>query len=125
MWTADGAAVEDHPKSDIIRPVCSLPSVPAADIGPMALKLDRRTLLQTTAAAMAAPAVGALAPVAALAQQPPQEKQWRHGLSLFGDLRYAPGFKNFDGIRPACGIRQLPRRFFQRDIPFAQGSALA
>ncbi len=66
------------------------------------MKLDRRTLLQTTAAAMAAPAVGALAPVAALAQQPPQEKQWRHGLSLFGDLRYAPGFKNFDYVNPSA-----------------------
>jgi len=26
--------------------------------------------------------------------------QWRHGLSLFGDLRYPPGFKHFDYINP-------------------------
>ena len=27
-----------------------------------------------------------------------QEQKWRHGLSLFGDLKYQPGFKNFDYV---------------------------
>ncbi len=27
-----------------------------------------------------------------------QEKNWRHGLSLFGDLKYPSGFKNFDYV---------------------------
>ena len=26
--------------------------------------------------------------------------QWRHGLSLFGDLRYPPGFRHFDYVNP-------------------------
>jgi microcin C transport system substrate-binding protein len=33
---------------------------------------------------------------AAHAQQ--QEKKWRHGLSLYGELKYAPGFKQFDYV---------------------------
>jgi microcin C transport system substrate-binding protein len=33
------------------------------------------------------------------AQEPP-EKVWRHGLSLFGDLKYPPGFKQFDYVNP-------------------------
>ncbi len=27
-----------------------------------------------------------------------QDKQWRHGVSLFGDLKYPSGFKNFDYV---------------------------
>jgi len=27
-----------------------------------------------------------------------QEQKWRHGLSLFGELKYKPGFKNFDYV---------------------------
>ena len=40
----------------------------------------------------------------ALAQQEkgrePQEKIWRHGLSLFDELKYPPGFKHFDYVNP-------------------------
>jgi microcin C transport system substrate-binding protein len=28
------------------------------------------------------------------------ELQWRHGLSLFGDLKYPPGFRHFDYVNP-------------------------
>ena len=28
------------------------------------------------------------------------EKEWRHGLSLFGDLKYKPGFEHFDYVNP-------------------------
>ncbi|MGE0752560.1 MAG: extracellular solute-binding protein [Variibacter sp.] len=28
------------------------------------------------------------------------EPQWRHGVSLFGDLKYPPGFKHFDYVNP-------------------------
>jgi microcin C transport system substrate-binding protein len=28
------------------------------------------------------------------------EPQWRHGLSLFGDLKYPPGFRHFDYVNP-------------------------
>ena len=30
------------------------------------------------------------------------DKQWRHGLSLFGDLKYPAGFKHFDYVNPAA-----------------------
>jgi len=28
------------------------------------------------------------------------EREWRHGLSLFGDLKYKPGFEHFDYVNP-------------------------
>src|SRR6266581_1750333 len=28
------------------------------------------------------------------------ERKWRHGLSLFGELKYPPGFKHFDYVNP-------------------------
>jgi len=58
--------------------------------------LTRRTVLQQGAATLAAPAFVGLASAPALAQ----EKQWRHGLSLFGDLKYPPDFKHFDYVNP-------------------------
>jgi len=33
---------------------------------------------------------------------PPQAKNWRHGTSLFGDLKYAPNFKQFDYVNAAA-----------------------
>jgi microcin C transport system substrate-binding protein len=41
--------------------------------------------------------VAALAPPAAA-----EEEAWRHGLSLFGDLRYPAGFKHFDYVNPSA-----------------------
>lgn len=38
----------------------------------------------------------ALAPVQAFAQAP----EWRHGLSLFGDVKYPAGFRHFDYVNP-------------------------
>ena len=32
--------------------------------------------------------------------QPADEPAWRHGLSLFGDVKYPPGFKHFDYVNP-------------------------
>ncbi len=62
------------------------------------MKPTRRTVLQTSAALAASPALAALNPIAALAQ----EKKWHHGLSLFGELHYAAGFKNFEYVDPAA-----------------------
>jgi microcin C transport system substrate-binding protein len=31
-----------------------------------------------------------------------QEKNWRHGVSLFGDVKYPPGFKQFDYVNAAA-----------------------
>ncbi len=80
------------------------------------MKLTRRSLLRATAATLATPALrplglGAIgaAPLATAALA--QEKKWRHGLSLFGDVKYPEGFKQFDYVNPAApqggGVRQI------------------
>jgi len=61
--------------------------------------LNRRSLLKSTALALAAP--GLPLPswlTAAQAQDRNQDRKWRHGLSLFGDLKYPEGFKQFDYV---------------------------
>ncbi len=65
------------------------------------MKLTRHSLMRGTAAALAAPALGTLGAVPAgpaAAQGTSQDKKWKHGLSLFGDLKYPEGFKNFDYV---------------------------
>jgi microcin C transport system substrate-binding protein len=64
------------------------------------MRLTRRLVLKSGAAALVAPATSALdgliKPQAAFAQ----ERAWKHGLSLFGDLKYPSGFKHFDYVNP-------------------------
>jgi microcin C transport system substrate-binding protein len=55
--------------------------------------IDRRTLLQLTAAAGAAGL-----PFSTPGSAHAQTAGWRHGLSLFGDLKYPTGFENFDYV---------------------------
>ncbi|MEO9873353.1 MAG: extracellular solute-binding protein [Anderseniella sp.] len=55
--------------------------------------IDRRTLLQLTAAAGAAGLPFSLQDNALA-----QANEWRHGLSLFGDLKYPAGFEKFDYV---------------------------
>jgi microcin C transport system substrate-binding protein len=75
------------------------------------MTLTRRSVLRATAATLAAPALGSIGagvlpgPVAA------QTKSWRHGLSLFGDLKYPEGFKNFEYVNP-----QAPQGGVVREI---------
>jgi len=69
------------------------------------MRLTRRRLLHTGALALATPAVQALdglAPRTAHAQGAATEPKWRHGLSLFGDLKYPAGFKHFDYVNVAA-----------------------
>jgi microcin C transport system substrate-binding protein len=67
------------------------------------VKPTRRSVLKNALLACAAPALGgvSLAPLgdAAVAAE---EESWKHGLSLFGDLRYPAGFKHFDYVNPAA-----------------------
>lgn len=35
-------------------------------------------------------------------QEPSSEREWRHGLSLFGELKYPPDFKHFDYVNPSA-----------------------
>jgi microcin C transport system substrate-binding protein len=74
------------------------------------LKLSRRTLLRTGALALATPAAASLETFVRTAAVAKAEDQWRHGLSLFGDLKYPADFKNFDYVNtsaPKGGVARL------------------
>ena len=67
------------------------------------MSLTRRTVLHAGASALLAPVVAPLAGAvtrSAHAQGAAGEAGWRHGLSLFGDLKYPAGFKHFDYVNP-------------------------
>jgi microcin C transport system substrate-binding protein len=70
------------------------------------MALSRRTLMLNGVALLGAPVLSALPAF-------PQEKQWMHGLSLFGDVKYPAGFKNFDYVNP-----QAPKGGAARQIAF-------
>jgi microcin C transport system substrate-binding protein len=71
------------------------------------VRLSRRFLLHTGLLAAAAPALERLPFVRrALAQSP----EWRHALSLFDDIKYPPGFKQFDYVNaqaPKAGVVRI------------------
>jgi microcin C transport system substrate-binding protein len=78
--------------------------------------VNRRSLLTSALLALAArrlPLPAWISPAAAQAPAPaaPPEPHWRHGLSLFGDLKYPPGFAQFDYVNanaPKGGVaRQI------------------
>src|SRR5438093_12698794 len=63
--------------------------------------MTRRTVLRIGSLALAAPAVGILESMPNTAQTAPASSpNWRHGLSLFGDLHYPDGFPRFDYVNP-------------------------
>jgi microcin C transport system substrate-binding protein len=68
------------------------------------MRLTRRTLLKSSAAILAVPAAqaldGVVRPDGAAAQGAAGEPGWRHGLSLFDELKYPQGFKHFDYVNP-------------------------
>jgi microcin C transport system substrate-binding protein len=74
------------------------------------MTLSRRSILKASAAALAAPALDTLdvtafaTPAAAQANVPAGAQasadEWRHGLSLFDEVKYPAGFKHFDYVNP-------------------------
>jgi microcin C transport system substrate-binding protein len=72
----------------------------------MAMRLTRRLVLRSTAAAVAAPAMSALGGVfgagSLASPAASQARPWKHGLSLFGEPRYPADFKHFDYVNPAA-----------------------
>lgn len=62
------------------------------------MSLSRRTFLQAVSSLAMAPSV-ANAPRTAR-QTGADRPQWRHGVSLFGDLKYVPNFAHFDYVNP-------------------------
>ena len=59
--------------------------------------LTRRALLRLIAAV---PGLSALRLAGVAAENADGDLQWKHGLSLFGDLKYGPGFRHFDYVKP-------------------------
>jgi microcin C transport system substrate-binding protein len=66
------------------------------------MMFSRRSILRAAAATFAAPALGAIGAASLAGQASAQGRVWKHGLSLFGQLKYPEGFKNFDYVNPAA-----------------------
>jgi microcin C transport system substrate-binding protein len=68
------------------------------------VRLTRRAVVQAGVFTLASPALSAIGGRAAAAQSAAAASAptWRHGLSLFGDLRYPAGFKHFEYVNPAA-----------------------
>ena len=64
------------------------------------MRLTRRSILRTGTLAAVSPLFGQMPWPATPARAQNSAPQWRHGLSLFGDLRYPPGFRHFDYVNP-------------------------
>ncbi|WP_407149062.1 extracellular solute-binding protein [Bradyrhizobium sp. ORS 86] len=67
------------------------------------MAITRRHLLQGSALAAMAPALGlnsGLSVTPAFADDAPSGLKWRHGLSLFGNVKYPADFKRFDYVNP-------------------------
>ncbi len=67
------------------------------------LAITRRQLLQSGSLAALTPALGTLAGlpfIEAAKADDATAAPWRHGLSLFGDLKYPAGFKHYDYVNP-------------------------
>ena len=64
------------------------------------MRLTRRSILRTGTLAAVSPLFGQMPWPATPARAQNSDPQWRHGLSLFGDLRYPPGFRHFDYVNP-------------------------
>ena len=61
--------------------------------------MNRRTLLTSALVALGA---GRFSLPSWIEPAQAQEKVWRHGVSLFGDLKYSAGFKQFDYVNAAA-----------------------
>jgi microcin C transport system substrate-binding protein len=64
------------------------------------MKLSRRSVLRAAAATFATPALGAFGAGSPGSQAIAQTKNWKHALSLFGDIKYPADFKHFDYVNP-------------------------
>jgi microcin C transport system substrate-binding protein len=68
------------------------------------LAITRRHLLQSGALAAITPALGSAVGIPAIdqarAQSAAGELTWRHGLSMFGDLKYPADFKHYENVNP-------------------------
>ncbi len=63
--------------------------------------MNRRSVLKSALLAIAARRLSPSGWVGAARAQT-QDKNWRHGLSLYGELKYQPGFKQFEYVNAAA-----------------------
>src|SRR5215472_5566368 len=68
------------------------------------LRLTRRSVVCTGVLAVLSPILDRFgAPcLGASARAQEQALEWKHGLSLFGELKYPAGFKHFDYVNPSA-----------------------
>jgi microcin C transport system substrate-binding protein len=64
------------------------------------MKFSRRSILRASATGLAMPALGVAGLDLLATRAHAQAGTWRHGLSLFGDIKYPEGFKHFDYVNP-------------------------
>jgi microcin C transport system substrate-binding protein len=87
------------------------------------MSLSRRLFLQAAPGLLIAPSVAQ--PASAHAAVDAGQRQWRHGLSLFGDLKYPPAFPHFDYVNPhapkAGAVRQSATGTFDNFNPAVDG----
>lgn len=74
------------------------------------MRISRRSVLRGTVATLATPALGTLGAGTMALPAAAQEPAWKHGLSLFGDIKYPAGFKHFDYVNPAAPPGGVVRR---------------
>ena len=84
--------------------------------------LDAKSFQRACAAALLF-AIPALTAVQAAGNE---ELEWRHGLSLYGDLKYKPDFKHFDYVNPNApkggSVRQVAIGTFDNFNPVIEGA---
>ena len=64
------------------------------------MRLTRRSILRAGTLAAVSPLFARAPWPITPARAQNSEPQWRHGLSLFGNLQYPPGFGHFDHVNP-------------------------
>ncbi len=64
------------------------------------MSISRRGLLQSSAFVAAIPALKAVGLNAVEPAQAQAAPEWKHAMSLFGDIKYPAGFKRFDYVNP-------------------------
>jgi microcin C transport system substrate-binding protein len=74
------------------------------------MKLSRRSVLRASTIAAILPAASRLPLTEAAMAQGSAEPAWRHGVSLFNDVKYPAGFKHFDYVNPQAPQGGVVRR---------------
>lgn len=66
------------------------------------MRPTRRSVVHTGLLALASPLLNRIGVPFSASPASAQEREWRHGLSLFGELKYPAGFKHFDYVNASA-----------------------